>query len=406
MPVQGFVDIIKEEVSTSKRAMFVGEPGLQECVSIYQEDSEEYLRRVLFKDEIVLDQFDCYFPKDMLTTWQKIFYTMITFGFYLFYLAFLAIQDWCYKMKWCTPAVYVASRGKLAITNKGRVITWQQRVVQVKVKEATGCLCCICNFVIKCMFKDICAAPITFEVESMSKIFNAAHIRQVSQFYTQETACCCCCKSYSSGVELSFGNFNHRSQVLDTPMYLTTEPQSAFSAFIKAFNSWTYKSFYRFFENVIGSSSNTNIIHIITGTPDLVYNGDVCDVYEDINKLYSRIISSLPPMPDCFVKNDKILKSKLRDTVGNELTGVTIVADDASVEIPWKMLPLVKGEEILNSVGIVYQMTCWDWVKTFYTCGLHYCCDVSPKKVVRCALLLTTKRYNNITLNYNFIFLF
>jgi hypothetical protein len=38
MPVQGFVDIIKEEVSTSKRAMFVGEPGLQECVSIYQED--------------------------------------------------------------------------------------------------------------------------------------------------------------------------------------------------------------------------------------------------------------------------------------------------------------------------------------------------------------------------------
>jgi hypothetical protein len=369
--------------------VYPAEPGMSPAATNYQEDPDEYLKRILFQDEIVLDQFDCYFPLKMIPIHQLIFLCVITFGFYGFVLAFRALQRFMYRKRCCTPANYESRRGKLAITNKGRVITWKQVIIQNKTSNACSGLCCIFT---QC-FKKSCAAPTKFDIISYSKIFNAVHVRQVSQFYKQQTLFGCCCVNYESGVEISLGNFCHNSQVLDSPCFLTTEHHTSFGRFISSFNTWSFvDEFVRSFEYLIGATSNTNIMHIVSNTQDKVYNGDINNVYEDINNLYTRVISSLPPIPDCFVKNDDISTCKTRDTCGDELTGVTIVDTDGSIEIPWRMIPLLNGENIINSVGICYKLSLFEVIKSILTLGYFYCKNVSPKRSIRSALVLTTKR--------------
>lgn len=133
-------------------------------------------------------------------------------------------------------------------------------------------------------------------------------------------------------------------------------------------------------------------MHIVSNTQDKVYNGDINNVYEDINNLYTRVLSSLPSMPDCFVKNDSISTGKTRDTCGDNLTGVTIVDTDGSIEIPWRMIPLLQGESIINSIGICYKLSFSDIIKSIITFGIFYCMNISTKRSIRSALVLTNKR--------------
>ena len=65
---------------------------------------EQILERYLEDGEIVLfREFNCYFPNLMIPVWQMILWTVITFGLYLYVLAYHAILRWCYRMRICTP---------------------------------------------------------------------------------------------------------------------------------------------------------------------------------------------------------------------------------------------------------------------------------------------------------------
>lgn len=99
----------------------------------------------------------------------------------------------------------------MAITNKGRIIVWEQEVIQVKVKDP----CCGCLF--KCCCRDTCAPPAVYSIYSNSKSYKVDTIRQISQFYSSASACflCwCCCIDYECGVEVLICRFNKQMYII------------------------------------------------------------------------------------------------------------------------------------------------------------------------------------------------
>jgi len=96
-------------------------PGLTTNVSELAETPEQMLKRVLLPKENVLATFDCFFPTFMLPRWKIVLLLITTLGLYGFVLAFRAIQRWCYKNKFCTPAVVEFQRGKIISATVSRI---------------------------------------------------------------------------------------------------------------------------------------------------------------------------------------------------------------------------------------------------------------------------------------------
>jgi hypothetical protein len=191
--------------------------GLSLNVSNLAETSDQMLTRVLLPSETVVATFDCFFPSFMLPRWKIIMLLTVTLGLYGLVLLHRAIERWCYKNKCCTPAVVQFQRGKVAVTDKGRLICWATDFTQLKVKRSCieGCFikaCCFCC-------GQLCDPAVIYQGLIETRVYNSNALRQISQSYDSASAigflCWCCCIEYSCSIELSFQGlffFRPRSQ--------------------------------------------------------------------------------------------------------------------------------------------------------------------------------------------------
>lgn len=200
------------------------DPGLTANVIGLSETPSMYLARVLGEGEEVLATFDVKFPGDFIPVWKIVMLCIATFGLYLIVLFHRWVRRCCYRWRCCVPALVSFSFGKMAITNKGRVICWEENIHQFKPpqKEYKGsAYCCyidklilriLCFPVKLCVnlcCRDLCAPPVTYTTVNFSRIYRTPDIRQITQYFVSEAACLYCCLDYSCGIEVSFNSFNH-----------------------------------------------------------------------------------------------------------------------------------------------------------------------------------------------------
>lgn len=384
--------------------------GLTDNVVELTETPDEALARILLPGEVIKAQFDCYFPDGMIPVWKLVMLCFMTLGLYLFVLAFRAIRRCCYKYRCCTPSLLTYKRGKLGITNKGRLICWNEKVVQVKTEPSDGtmmkcaktfccwllpiwyCFCKPCTLFLRslCGCKDMCAAPTQYEIKQHTRVYGASSIRQVSQYYKSSAAFLCCCVEYECGIEVSIDEFNFGFH--DSSATTTQEPGSSYFDKLSGLLDATTEGV----EAVVGIYQK-NIIRVLSNTFDRYHNGDIHEVLADLAVLHGEIISSLPMMDDCFVHNPDLAlgKNSKMDTT-DKFVGVTIVSDNRTVMIPSQWLPMMEGEEIIATNGECYMMSCWEWFLTIITFGYYYCKNVRHLKYDRSALILTNKRIIDI----------
>lgn len=386
--------------------------GLTDNVSQLAETPNLALKRTLFKDEVVLKEFNCYFPTKMIPRWKLLLLLIFTLGLYAIVLAYNALIRWCYRNRCCTPALVSLERGKLAVTSLGRIICWKTDGKQTKVQpncvvEALKylCVCMSCGFSALCAcccklwLRDLCAAPIEYEITSETEIFLAKDIRQMSQFYTSEALipCCCCCLDYECGIQVQFKSFYSSTTLIDV------SPDIPYTSVVAEILSTTFDSMAKIgasltsvLESRFDLTPNENSLYVISKTEDLIYNGDIHAVLETLCDLQAEIVDVLPVLPVVFVTNSDIEIGK--KTMSNEFRNVTIVFGNGEVTIPTKWFPMLKHEEIITTLGQVYRLTIMDWVYCVLTLGIAYLCCLKKKKEVRSAIVLTNKRIIELTI--------
>ena len=114
--------------------MIIGQcpAGLSKNAFELAETPNIHVKRMMCDQEHILATFDVLFPYQKIPQWKINYLLVITCGLYAIQMLIDAIAQWCYRKKWCTPPVIDYTRGKMAITSKGRLICWDERVVQLK----------------------------------------------------------------------------------------------------------------------------------------------------------------------------------------------------------------------------------------------------------------------------------
>jgi hypothetical protein len=172
---------------------------------------------------------------------------------------------------------------------------------------------------------------------------------------------------------VSFNEFNHNGTI-SSDTFVSTRNDPETTGFLKKFQNWVDKSFIgglESFNNLFGLTNKAHVFYIISTTRDMVRNGDIHSVLEDVNELYARVMKVIPDIKDRFIQNKDIPKGKYSQT--DKFVGVTIVDTDMSITIPPKWFQLLPTEEVLNSVGLVYKMSFLDYYRVFCTLGFYYC---------------------------------
>lgn len=364
-----------ESGNINKRPMYENEVGMTPNVESLTENPNEFLQRYLEPGETVIETFDCYFPTRMIPKWKLILLCITTLGFYLLVLAYRAVARWCYRMRFCYPSLYVLERGKMCITSKGRIIYWDQKVEQIKIDQGCGALCFKCCTCGALCCRDICAAPMHYNIRNTATALKVDQICQVSQFYQSSAAFFlfwCCCISFECGVEVSFHKFNESHLKLFSYVRVSRSG-SVIAAYLSAWVEYGTKIISTAIEGVInlhGMTSNDNVMYIVSTSKDMVRNDNKNFALEDIASLYGRVIDCLPDLPDAFVKNSSIEGEFPART--KKFQGVSIVDDKLSVTIPESCFKLLPNEEIHNSCGLAFSMTLFDWFLSICSFGLYY----------------------------------
>jgi len=428
-------DVAKYESGTA----YTFDAGLTNNVVNLVETPEQYLKRSLVDDEVILDTFDVKFPGEFVPLWKIVTLCIITCGLYLIVLAFRAIRRCCYRNRCCTPAEVHFVFGKMCITNKGRMLCWKEEVYQYKPpqKHYSGSIFflyldwifaqviwLVAKIFIYFCCKDLCAPTIEYAYDIESRSYRIADIKQITQYMTSEASCIWCCLDYEAGVEISFNQFNHGSNHLQiasrswfSPDNFGEEAQTAASSSTKSnYYSWA-ETIYGSARNIVGQveraagiAANLNTLFIYSNTGDRVHNGDVDGILKDVNNIHKRIINVLPAMKDAVVEQP-IDSSKFKiksqgDVPGlnvfndmcnkysfsNKFKNVTIVGNDTTITIPEDWMPLVKDEKIISTIGEVPRMTCCQWFWSIVSFGYYYICLYRRRKYTRSALVLTNKR--------------
>ena len=365
--------------------------GLASNVNVLTETPEEMLQRVLLPDEKLVATFDCMFPTFMLPRWKLMLLLIFTLGLYGFVLLYRSIARWCYKMKCCTPAVVDFQRGKLAITTRGRLICWSLDFEQVK--EQRGCCIGLCYKCCCCCCGELCNPAVTYGGQIATRIYNSKDIRQITQSYESSSVnpCCwCCCIEYECMVSISFGEFSHNNY--QTGMVSTN------ANFLDALSN----SVHAIISGIEGrlGLGDTKTLYVYSKKEDMVHNGDVNGVIEDMGYLYRDILEALPSPPDVFVKNDELISQQINKWSNSEqFIGTTIVGNNGDVAIPKSWFELLPGEEIISAHGELWKMKCLDWCFSIWTLGGYYCTYLRKKRFERSAIILTTKRIVVIDIN-------
>ena len=373
------------------RALPPNPAGLTKNVDELTETPLDMLERTLLPDEKVVATFDCMFPSFMLPRWKIALLLIFTFGLYGLVLLYRVILRFCYRIKCCTPAVVDFQRGKMAVTTNGRLICWSLDFEQVK--ESRGCCCGTICRLLKCCFGQLCDPVVTYDGSIQTRIYNSQDIRQITQSYESSSVnpCCwCCCIEYECNIFISFKEFSHndpQTGVLSTNANYLGAVGSSVHALVTAI------------EGRLGLG-DAKTLRIYSKKEDLVHNGDVRGVVEDMGSFYRSVLASLPSQPDVFIKNDQLVSQQINKwSNSSEFVGTTIVGSNGDVTIPSSWFEPLPGEEVISAHGELYKMKCLDWFWSIWSLGLYYCCVVRKKRFERSAIILTTKRIVVIDIN-------
>lgn len=402
------------------------DPGLTKNVIELSETPRQMLSRVLGPDEEVLATFDVKFPGEFIPLWKLVLLCVVTCGLYSFVLFFRWVRRCFYRWRCCVPALVSFSFGKMAITSKGRVICWDETVVQIKPKQRPP-PCCIrmlylpIKMCITCFCRDACAPPVTYSVVNFTRVYRTSDIVQITQYFSSEAACLFCCLDYSTGVEISFNSFNHGSNHLQIASrslfsddhYGEEVDAAATTSSLGAYWNWARSTYDKVSEIVdvvegsFGGTSNLKVLKIISNSGDAVHNGDVDAVLRDLALLSKKVLDCLPVIPDAIVPSDIDAKGiRLTMETGFNIAAtankkieftdwfkmVQVVKNDGTVQIPRDWVPLLEDEEIIAVSGQVPKMTCMQWFLSYLSLGVMYFLKYRRRKYTRSALILTTKR--------------
>ncbi len=95
-----------------RRAVVPNQPGVSPTVEMFAESPDKYLSRILIPGEVVLDQFDVYFPGKRKEKFNLLLCIIFNIA-YLFHLCMTRLTEWCEKIKCCTPPLYTFVKGKV-----------------------------------------------------------------------------------------------------------------------------------------------------------------------------------------------------------------------------------------------------------------------------------------------------
>ena len=87
----------------------------------------------------------------------------------------------------------------MIVTTKGRIILWEQDVIERKYDDLDY------RYLFNFCCSKICSPATIYKVYSSSKSYRIDAIRQISQFYSSSAACFllkCCSSGYECGVEV------------------------------------------------------------------------------------------------------------------------------------------------------------------------------------------------------------
>jgi hypothetical protein len=103
----------------------------------------------------------------------------------------------------------------------------------------------------------------------------------------------------------------------------------------------------------------------------------------------------MPAIPDSFFVASELeaeLNKSCSCKIVDNASDIQIVDAAGNVQIPRKYVPLLPGERVIAGHGVVYVMTCMDWIKAIFSFGIYYLWCIRRKKLSRTAVVLTTKR--------------
>lgn len=368
-------------------------PGLTANMEELSETPQAALNRILMPGEVVVADFDCYFPYKLLPMWKIVLYCIMTMGFYLLVLAFRVLQRMCYRAKCCTPRTIEFARGKMAVTNLGRMICWTEEGDQFKEDRPCwfNCLCCICKWVCR----DTCAPPTTYSLEINTAIRTIDSIREISHFYATNSKCICICNDFRSGVKISFNKYDYSGKVCGS--HVNTQEIKTFYSHFQSGTALALETFATAVESALFLTSS-DVIYLTSKIGDLMHMHNHASIIEDNAELYARFMDCLPPQPELVIDNPNLNATKQFNT-SNEFVDVTIVSDDGAVILPMKWFTYLHGEKIVATSGQVYRMTKMDWIKSILTCGLYYIFKIRRVKFLRSAIVLTNKRIFVLDIN-------
>jgi hypothetical protein len=194
----------------------------------------------------------------------------------------------------------------------------------------------------KCLCPTLAAAPTVYTAEMVTTVYSSDKIRQISEIYSSTAMCLCCCINYECAVEVSFETFHPSADIF-------VEVRSSHQ-FYRMIHSVLVTGLSAV-EAVAGLSSNAhNRLYIVSGTEDIVHNGDIHSVLADLSSLYANVIQALPKkvLPDVFVNTPADVEGA-KPVVSDNIKGVVVVSDKGSVTIPKQWLALLPQEEVITA---------------------------------------------------------
>lgn len=222
---------------------------------------------------------------------------------------------------------------------------------------------------------------------STARVYHCADIREVAQYFSSTPGFLCCCLEYECGLQVTMRSFDHAPHRQSGGMK-TMDNHSYYNMMRSMLNNVIAAA-----ESVVGVAAEGTVLYIMSGTMDIVYNGDTYAVLDSLADLHAQFIACLPSSPDIVIPHPNLVGDPLHaPSDPNAIGGTHIVYDDHSVTIPAKWLSMLPGEQVIAASGEVYHMRWWEWALTCLTCGRYYCDVIRKKKFSRTAFVLTNKR--------------
>eukprot|EP01034_Spumella_vulgaris_P026386 gene26386-32960_t len=392
---------VKENMPTSR--------GLVPVTRSHTEIPSDMLKRHLLKHEVVTGQFDFYYPQKGFSKRFTFLLIFLTMGMYLVVIGVRNLLNYLRRLLFpcqaCADSVYFR-RGKLVVTNKGRVICWNMELQQHnRITNQT-----------------------VYRVGQSTHILNVEDIAQISLYYSDKLLCMnCCCGDFTTGIDVSFNAYNHLA--LPWSRYLYTNHPSNFllnlGSYIK--NSVAYSVY----NSIVYGNKEALVLRLISNPDDKIYDGeyglepleDLCRLNEAVCKAMCNRSPSYPQKPSApttdpvkrnthtFLSAKAAVDLEVQKQYGVEhvhiagvkeifqdLTNFTLVDDDGNVTVPIKWIPLSLGEEIVSAVGQFYKPTCAEIILSVFTLGWYYVRFIRSKLFERSAIILTTHRVVEVLL--------